>query len=126
MQEGSLTTATSRAVSMIAPLRDGIRAAIMAICQGDEYQFTTLVAFVAFILGEAVCLFDATQGTEITLLDSWPGVVKSLTETRSRKLVVRLLAGLPLSRVVLRLGGNSGFMSCFNSKSCDRISCSLR
>lgn len=61
---------------MVAPLRDGVRAAIMAVRQGGEYQFTPLVAFVAFILGETVCLFDATQGTEITLLDSQPGVVK--------------------------------------------------
>ncbi|KDQ24071.1 hypothetical protein PLEOSDRAFT_1108532 [Pleurotus ostreatus PC15] len=45
---------------MVASHGDGVRAAILAIRQGGEYQFTPLVAFV----------------TDITLLDSQSGVVE--------------------------------------------------
>ncbi|KAF4588860.1 hypothetical protein EYR40_010425 [Pleurotus pulmonarius] len=61
---------------MITSHRDGVCAAILAIRQGGEYQFSPLVAFVAFTQGETLCLFDATQATDITLLDSRPGVVE--------------------------------------------------
>lgn len=61
---------------MVASHGDGVRAAILAIRQGGEYQFTPLVAFVAFTQGETLCLFDATQVTDITLLDSQSGVVE--------------------------------------------------
>ncbi|KAF7420820.1 hypothetical protein PC9H_011338 [Pleurotus ostreatus] len=51
------TTVPSPVLNMVAAHGDGVRAAILAICQGGEYQFTPLV-------------------TDITLLVSQPGVVK--------------------------------------------------